>query len=194
MCPECVVGYHWECRQRVNGICCCANVVDAVVEKVRGAIKEPDDITDKESTGRKRAAQLYPIYEGMTCEWRNLFYAGGGVVPIVGCRDGLARARHHGPDKNTINNSPINLHRICHDCHNRWHAVNDSFYAEPRPPTNVPYVPTVDFVQHDATTQASEVEVVLSGVWFDTKTKTEPYTILRQRFEDERVLADGYQG
>jgi len=188
MCPECAVGYHWECAEFP---CCCRNIVyEATLEKDRGGqVKEPDAITDIESTGRKRAAQLYPFFEGMKCEWIGLYNAGGGAVPIIGCRDGVAKARHHGPDKNTVNNSPTNVHRICHDCHNRWHALNDSFYTETRPGTNVPYVPNVEFVFHDATTQASEVEIVFSELWFKTKTKTESYQTLRERLEQERLVS-----
>jgi hypothetical protein len=37
----------------------------------------------------------------------------------------LQQARHHGPDYNTLNNDPTNVSRICHVCHNRWHAAND---------------------------------------------------------------------
>jgi hypothetical protein len=188
-CPECAVGYHWECFQQP---CCCGNPVTEVIQgsKERGGqIKDPDEIGDIESTGRKRAAQLYPFYEGMKCEWRELYWAGGGVVPIIGCREGLAEARHHGPDKNTINNSPVNVHRICHDCHNRWHALNDSFYTNVRPGTNVAYVPTVDFKQHDSATKATEVEVVFSELWFKTKTKTESYETLRERLEQERLVS-----
>lgn len=54
--------------------------------------------------------------------------AGGGKIPIVGCLDGMQQARHHGPDKNTLNNERGNVHRICHTCHNRWHTLNDPDY------------------------------------------------------------------
>jgi hypothetical protein len=42
-------------------------------------------VTDITSTGRKRAAMLYPVTEGMTCQWAGLMYAGGGVQTIIGC-------------------------------------------------------------------------------------------------------------
>lgn len=45
----------------------------------------------------------------------------------VGC-DNLQQCRHHGPDKNTLNNDPGNVHRICHWHHNNWHALNDPDY------------------------------------------------------------------
>lgn len=54
---------------------------------------------------------------------------GGGTMPIVGCLDGKQQARHHGPDKNTLNNERGNVHRICHTCHNRWHTLNDPDYV-----------------------------------------------------------------
>jgi len=190
-CPECAVGYHWECIIPNSVLSCCCDddseVFTAISKNRGGQLKEPDAITDLESTGRKRAALLYPFMEGMKCEWRNLFNAGGGVIPIVGCRSGLATARHHGPDKNTVNNSPNNVHRICADCHNRWHAVNDKFYDSIRPTTNLPYVPTVDFLPHDPDTKATEVEVVLSASWFNTKIKTEAYDKVRQEFNEERM-------
>lgn len=47
----------------------------------------------------------------------------------MGCLDGKQQARHHGPDKNTLNNDTGNVHRICHQCHNRWHARNDEGYV-----------------------------------------------------------------
>jgi len=40
----------------------------------------------------------------------------------------MQEARHHGPDKNTLNNEKGNVHRICHSCHNRWHTLNDEDY------------------------------------------------------------------
>lgn len=98
-----------------------------------GQVKDAEDVADITSTGRKRADKMFPIYEGMPCEWQGLLLAGGGVVPIVGCRSGLATNRHHGPNKSTLANWGGNLHRICVDCHNRWHARNDKFYAKERP-------------------------------------------------------------
>ena len=91
----------------------------------------PGEVTDPKSTGRKRAAMLAPILTGQVCAWAGLRHAGGGVVPILGCnghalienkggdsKQGLWQGdRHHGPDKNTLNNSVgMNLHSICVDC------------------------------------------------------------------------------
>jgi hypothetical protein len=57
-----------------------------------------------------------------------LLVIGGGNHPIVGCVSGVQEARHHGPDKSTSNNEEGNVHRICHRCHNRWHAANNEDY------------------------------------------------------------------
>jgi hypothetical protein len=107
-----------------------------------GPVKEDEDIIDPHSTGRKRAAAAYPLKEGMVCEWAGLASAGGGL-PIIGCVNlqnpiddegnivgNLAVHRHHGPDKNTLNNTEGNVHRICNFCHNRWHTRNDPVYNE----------------------------------------------------------------
>lgn len=89
-------------------------------------------LLDPQSTGRKRAAQLFPLDREADCEWAQLEKAGGGKQPIIGCAKrhpfvaGKQRSRHHGPDKNTLNNEPGNVHRICHECHNLWHALNDT--------------------------------------------------------------------
>ena len=125
--------------------------------------KDLADYKDPVSTGRKRAAEMYPIHPGMVCEWAGLARAGGGVVPIVGCVGRPASDRHHGPDKNTMNNAEGNLHRICDYCHNTWHAANDSFYGV-RPAHTLPFIPTgvlgTDWFAHDATTQATMEEIL----------------------------------
>jgi len=46
-------------------------------------MSEPSDIRDVTSTGRKRAAMMYPIFKDMVCEWAGLAKAGGGVEPII---------------------------------------------------------------------------------------------------------------
>lgn len=85
-------------------------------------------LKDQQSTGRKRAARMYPLNLEAPCEWQGLANCGGGPHPIVGCRTGLQQARHHGPDKSVSNNDEGNVHRICHSCHYRWHAANDNDY------------------------------------------------------------------
>lgn len=96
--------------------------------------KTDESLKDQQSTGRKRAAKLYPLNPEAYCEWAGKEVQGGGHSPISGCGlrpgtdIGLQQSRHHGPDKNTLNNEIGNVHRICHACHNEWHAKNDSNY------------------------------------------------------------------
>lgn len=127
------------------------------------AYKDIEQYKDPLSTGRKRAAQMYPIEAGMVCEWANLRNAGGGVVPIIGCLGRPASDRHHGPDKNTMNNAPGNLHRICDYCHNTWHAYNDPHYGD-RPDHTLPFIPKgelgVDWFDHDSETKATHDEIL----------------------------------
>ena len=133
-CWACIVGFHDECYapdlnveagEVDDGLhwitCCCAkSKVDdaaAFATEKRGVgrpMLDPDEITDPLSTGRKRARMMAPILDGMLCEWAGLKYAGGGVVPIVGCAGNViveskgsdGGHRHHGPDKNVLNNTP----------------------------------------------------------------------------------------
>lgn len=91
----------------------------------------------------------------MKCEWAWQKNCGGGVTPIVGCPGYAAEAIHHGPDKNTMKNVKGNVHRICSECHNRWHGLNDPAYG-PRPTfedggvdASVPFVPPVPYTEHD---------------------------------------------
>jgi hypothetical protein len=138
-CLNCSDGLHWECVNVTDGDCCCKNKSEAPVAEeddydddepryVSRTYKREGTLKDQQSTGRKRAAKLYPLNPDAPCEWQKLKFAGGGPKPIVGCIDGKQQARHHGPDKNTLNNDPGNVHRICHKCHNRWHTENDPLY------------------------------------------------------------------
>lgn len=91
--------------------------------------KNDATLRDQQSTGRKRAAEMYPLDRDADCEWKMQKNCGGGKHPITGCADGKQQARHHGPDKNTLNNDYGNVHRVCNFCHNRWHAKNDPDYV-----------------------------------------------------------------
>ena len=91
--------------------------------------KDDSALKDQQSTGRKRAARWFPLDEMAPCEWQMKKNCGGGKKPITGCVANLQQARHHGPDKNTLNNEKGNVHRICHTCHNRWHTLNDEGYV-----------------------------------------------------------------
>jgi hypothetical protein len=130
-CIACGRGFHSECDV---GCTNCHDKEDKIIHSFhtggRGApTKDPESVTDRHSTGRKRAAQLYPIFKDKPCEWQGKKNCGGGS-PIIGCINGLQRDRHHGPVKDTLRNEPGNVHRICKHCHNRWHAVNDPIYNE----------------------------------------------------------------
>ena len=89
-----------------------------------------NNLRDPRSTGRKRAAELYPLDRDAPCEWRGQRNCGGGRRPIIGCYDGNQQHRHHGPVKRTTRNESGNVHRICDDCHVHWHELNDLIYDE----------------------------------------------------------------
>lgn len=111
-------------------------------QRVGVPYKQPDEVRDPKSTGRKRAAILFPLDENEFCEWRGLANCGGGKLPIVGCYEGKQLHRHHGPSKDTLNNTPGNVHRICHDCHNIWHSQNDPIYDPENPGIHNPRAAT----------------------------------------------------
>lgn len=191
VCWACVCGLHAECYDmRMHDdaeeswfSCCCVEDEPINLEERRGVgrpMLNPEDVTDVKSTGRKRAAMVAPIFPGMLCEWSGLKYAGGGVQPIVGCNGTTiveekgSGERHHGPDKNVLNNSVgVNLHRICQSCHKRWHALNDQHYSGVRPEADQPYLPTdteASFA-HDPVTQASDEDYELSEAFWGTRTE-----------------------
>lgn len=159
---------------------------------------DPDKITDVLSTGRKRAAAIMPFLQGQVCGWAGLKHAGGGVVPIVGCQGNEiadvktteeARLRgadevghrHHGPDKNVLNNTPgVNLHGVCTPCHTRWHALNDPHYdADGRPDqADMPFLPVEPYYLHDAQTVFTDEDYELVEQWWDLPVKERgPYPI-----------------
>lgn len=160
-CIDCGAGFHFNC----GNPCCCKNETPVAEEEETNSngsrtYKRDSTLKDQQSTGRKRAARMYPLNFEAPCEWRGLRYAGGGQDPIVGCNDGKQQARHHGPDKNTLNNEEGNVHRICVRCHNRWHTRNDSIYV------------AGDFGNnHDAVTKATVQEIMESELyWARNKT------------------------
>lgn len=182
----CKIGLHIECenptRHEDGTFACCCMIEDVEPTQRERAQKNDEDVSDVLSTGRKRAALEYPITEGMVCEWAGLLYAGGGIIPIIGCpgntlgKDRGAYARHHGPDKNTLNNAPGNVHRICPFCHNRWHTLNDQFYGK-RPEDGVPFIPLVgdgSFPLHDSDTLATPEQIAAHEAWWATPEKTRP--------------------
>lgn len=208
MCSPCAAGFPEECRnpREVEGgwIIPCQALFDVVTLKStnggglgpgRQAL-DPSQITDAKSTGRKRAAMVMPILTGQTCQWAGLKFAGGGVVPIVGCQGNTVADvksaeqaqekgvdepghRHHGPDKNTLNNSPgVNLHAVCTTCHTRWHALNNEHYDEEgRPSAEFPFLPVKAYYAHDPVTVATEEDFEISEVWWGIKNRLDrgPY-------------------
>lgn len=199
ICLPCPAGLHEECfhPSPIDGDdgymrCCCYSEPEPVhVEPTKQGRRELDgtEMRDVTSTGRKRAAREFPITDGMECEWSGLKNAGGGVVPIVGCNGNKLRlvrggyARHHGPDKSTLNNSPGNVHRICPTCHNRWHAANDKYYGK-RPPSGGPFLPVGrECLPHDPQTLATPADFVRSEVEWNTASEA-------VREAEERVNAD----
>lgn len=193
-CWPCIVSLHEECYSpRLTDTdasdgpwlkCCCAGSKDHdaqdYVQGVGRPVMDPGEITDIKSTGRKRAQMLYPIWDPMVCEWAGLARAGGGIHPIVGCQGNQIRPtkegpeaghRHHGPNKNTIDNSASNVHRICTTCHNRWHALNNDTYAGERPPADQPWYPEGEWKRHDPDTLATEEEIEESDeFWANRRT------------------------
>jgi hypothetical protein len=141
---------------------------------------DPDQITDITSTGRKRAARALPILDGMPCQWMGLKFAGGGPVPILGCKNHILMKAvqtaegnvygghlHHGPDKNVLNNVPgVNLHAVCTRCHNRFHAVNNEFYEGDRPNAGAVWLPNVPYWPHDPVTRFTDDDERISEEWW----------------------------
>jgi hypothetical protein len=204
-CQPCTVGWHFECEdtQPIKDVagfvsCCCSTTILApfninsgtpslsLGEYVR-AQKDNEDIKDVTSTGRKRAAILFPLPDassgGMICEWAGLKFAGGGVEPIIGCPGNkIANLKektddlwpghvHHGPDKSTLTNEPSNISRVCPQCHNRWHSLNDPYYGE-RPENGLPFLPlSGDVKPLDKETKASDAEIAWSEKYWATKTR-----------------------
>jgi hypothetical protein len=173
-CIACLQGFKWECRD--HGSCGGASsssisidnstpdtAGDSELEEVSGPIVEirtQDDskLKDQQSTGRKRAAKMYPLDETKECDWRSLSNCGGGSHPITGCIRGNQQARHHGPDKNTLNNEAGNVHRICHNCHNRWHSRNDA-----------DYIWGSNYAPHNPETASEEELVIAELAWTGVK-------------------------
>lgn len=141
-CVNCVAGMH-TLFCLTDGKCNEENAnAEAEISSVENEEREANVYKDPISTGRKRAAVLYPLKAGMVCEWAYRKNCGGGISPIMGCSGRPATHIHHGPDKSTLNNERENISLVCNFCHNRWHVANDPFYPEPRPADNSEWLPT----------------------------------------------------
>lgn len=167
-CLSCGRGFYDECyTPDENGTACglleISNPSAPVLTPGLEWQKDDSKIEDPKSTGRKRAAKLYPLDREAPCEWRGLKFAGGNK-PIVGCANGFQRQRHHGPDKDTLNNVRENVHLICDDCHGRWHTVNDEGYI---------FAEAANMMPHDKETQATVEELAQNEVyWRVTRAKS----------------------
>lgn len=178
-CLPCAAGYHQECWHPTADWNCHCTVEDdlVVIESTKkergGQIKDMGEVGDLESTGRKRAAKLYPLDRDKPCEWAGLRNAGGGAVPILGCIGNKQVAIHHGPDKNTLANFVGNVHRICASCHNRWHTLNDPLYPAERPAGDIPYLPSHGkSAPHDGITKFTPEEFAQNELmWLSRKGK-----------------------
>lgn len=152
---------------------------DETVDRVNGRpFLEPDQLTSPVEVGRARAKDVAPIPDEYECEWSMLEFAGGGIVPIIGCIGNMAADRHHGPDKSTLNNAVgTNLHRICEECHNRWHQLNDEYYG-PRPANNgVGYLPLSEYGEckpHDRSTRTTTGTIADHYRWWRLPAKSRP--------------------
>lgn len=127
-CTPCGRGFHKECRK---GCKSCHPLEEMTVHEEIEDVPEKrkkNNLLDPKSTGRKRAARLYPIIPDDPCEWKGKKNCGGGRRPIIGCYDGTQKHRHHGPIKDTTRNEQGNVHRICTSCHIHWHELNDLIY------------------------------------------------------------------
>ena len=117
-------------------------------ELITESIQEEKVFKDPVSTGRKRAAVMYPLSAGQVCDWAWRKICGGGIEPITGCTGRPATHIHHGPDKSTLNNDrSTNISLICEFCHNRWHAANDKYYINPRPIDNSEWLPALGIAE-----------------------------------------------
>ena len=137
LCPECMRGFYC-------GECDVSKTNDEPSEPeddlrseetdIRVRRNKPDSsLKDQQSTGRKRAAKLYPLDRSAACQWREASSEnpkGGDKMPITFSCNGLQQARHHGPDYNTLNNDPTNVSLICHVHHNGYHALNNQYKDE----------------------------------------------------------------
>jgi hypothetical protein len=137
--------------------------------KKRGApYKNPEDMINVLATGRARASEVKPINDGDICEWSGLRYAGGSVIPIIGCNNSVAQSVHHGPNKSVLDNRLENLHKLCATCHERFHICNDSYYGSDRPANGESWLPVSDYqlVPHNSTTLAtSEAVIYYNFLW-----------------------------
>jgi len=171
MCLECAEGFHTICSGNCGCQTCSGETVAALPDnpgedndegvihgrsriasgKRRAKKLNERELKDPQSTGRHRAVALHGrANPELPCEWQGLANCGGGSFPILGCITGVQENLHHGPDKNTLNNERSNIHKICSQCHNRWHTMNDSGYEwDGHHEPHAPREPTVEDIKED---------------------------------------------
>jgi hypothetical protein len=184
-CLPCSRGFHEECKKCKGSEDCHIDNSESLVynepeePKARKKGSTYETLKDPKSTGRKRAAKLYPLASGESCEWRNLRNCGGGRVPIIGCLSGIQEARHHGPVKNTTRNHLGNVHRICTRCHNHWHELNDLIYDEAE----------YALLPHDPI-PATEMEIAEEEMKWLSGKKAQEYTLASSANKGKLKLVD----
>ncbi len=125
-CSSCARGFYDECGCEQQAAQSVLEVISNETVKLGRPEKSGDAIG--KSAGRKRANKLFPVDKSAPCEWKHKKNCGGGKHPIVGCINGFQQHCHHGPNKNTSVNIEGNVHRICTQCHNRYHTLTDLDY------------------------------------------------------------------
>ena len=130
-CISCLRGFHEECLPGCDN--CHPKIEESqslTIEHKEDRLawsKENNDVRDPHSTGRKRAAKLFPLDKQAPCEWQGkgtIEFPGTNLKPVETCTEGKQQCRHH-IDYNTLNNSETNVVRICHTCHVKFHWNND---------------------------------------------------------------------
>lgn len=201
-CLDCAQGFHEDCELAEEG-CCCGGTEsnengtlvsgnDKLSTGLRDGLawaKSDSSIRDRKSTGRKRAAKLFPIDPNSPCEWRSLLFAGGGLFPILGCLEGNMKHRHHGPILATTANVEGNVHRICDPCHRVWHVANDAFVRG--------YITTVVWLPHDGQTTAPVETLRLANtsekLRIDLSLERFRYTPYKKIEHDYRELLEAFE-
>lgn len=199
VCLDCAQGFHFDCLLGEEGKCCCGDRGSSSGSENEGLstglrdglkwAKSDTQIRDRKSTGRKRAAKLYPIDSDNGCEWRTLLFAGGGLYPIIGCTDGNMKHRHHGPILATTANVEGNVHRICDACHRVWHVCNDAFVKE--------FMRTVAWLPHDSDSHAPVDILKLASISektrIDLSLERFKYKAYKRGRDDYREMLEGLE-
>jgi hypothetical protein len=130
-CYHAARGFFDECGKYPT--CGCKSIAPQLEDEPQERkLNQKDDsaVVDPKSTGRKRAAKLFPLDREAPCEWRGQKFRleKDDEDFFIGCEKGLQQNIHHGPNKDTLVNEVGNVWRICSTCHNRYHAKIDPTY------------------------------------------------------------------